>query len=77
MPNQQWAIIEQRSYSMSKPPQPNHVAGNSKGEEMALKRREPGRDPNHKQYRGARDSTGINPSDRQPILSVMPSIPPA
>jgi hypothetical protein len=62
---------------MNKPPQPTHVAGNGKGEEMALKNREPGRDPDRKHYRSARDSTGINPSDRQPILPVMPNIPPA
>jgi hypothetical protein len=62
---------------MNKPPVPNHVAGNRKGEEMALRSREPGRDPNRKHYRGARDSTGINAADRQPILPVMPNIPPA
>jgi hypothetical protein len=62
---------------MSKPPQPVHVAGNGKGEEMALTNREPGRDPDRKQYRSARDSTGINAADRQPIHPDMPNIPPA
>lgn len=62
---------------MNKPPQPVHVAGNAKGEERALNGREPGRDPDRKQYRSARDSTGISPEDREPILPVMPNIPPA
>ena len=62
---------------MSKPPQPVHVSGNGKGEEKALTNREPGRDPNRKQYRSARDSTGIDAGARQPILPVMPNIPPA
>ncbi len=62
---------------MSKPPQPVHVTGNGKGEEMALSSREPGRDPERKQYRSARDSTGICAADRQPIHPDMPNIPPA
>jgi hypothetical protein len=63
---------------MSKPPQPIHVAGNGKGEERVFnKGHEPGRDPDRKQYRSARDSTGINASDRQPIHPAMPNIPPA
>ncbi|HEX3817485.1 MAG TPA: hypothetical protein VHW03_04270 [Chthoniobacterales bacterium] len=63
---------------MSKPPQPVHVSGNGKGEERALsKGREPGRDADRKQYRSARDSTGISASHRQPIHPAMPNIPPA
>ncbi|HEY1769900.1 MAG TPA: hypothetical protein VGG02_06565 [Chthoniobacterales bacterium] len=62
---------------MSKPPQPVHVSGNGKGEEKALGGREPGRDPDRKQYRSARDSTGISANDRQPIHPDMPNIPPA
>ena len=62
---------------MSNPPQPNHTPGTPKGEEMALNRREPGRDPNRKNYRSARDSTGICAKERNPILPVMPNIPPA
>jgi len=62
---------------MSDQPKPNHTPGTLKGEEMALTNREPGRDPNRKQYRSARDSTGINAADRQPIHPDMPSIPPA
>lgn len=63
---------------MSKPPQPIHVAGNGKGEEVVLKRgHEPGRDPDRKQYRSARDSTGIDSANRNPIHPDMPNIPPA
>lgn len=62
---------------MNKPPQPVHVSGNGKGEERALKSREAGRDPDRKHFRSARDSTGINPADRQPISPEMPNIPPA
>jgi Thioredoxin-like proteins and domains len=50
---------------------------NSKGEEQALKSREPGRDPNRKNYRSARDSTGINADKREPIVPGMGNIPPA
>ncbi len=60
-----------------KPPEPTHVPGIIRGEETVLKRgHEPGRG-NRNQYRGARDSTGINASDREPIHPVMPNIPPA
>ncbi len=62
---------------MSKPAVPDHVAGTPKGEELALGNKEPGRDPDRKNYRSARDSTGINADKRQPILPVMPNIPPA
>jgi hypothetical protein len=62
---------------MSKNPQPVHVSGTAKGEEMALKGREPGRDPNAKSYRSARDSTGINADQREPIVLGMGNIPPA
>lgn len=59
-----------------KPPDPVHVGGMHKGEEHALKKgHEPGR--GGKQYRIARDSTGINPENRKPILPAMPNIPPA
>jgi hypothetical protein len=60
-----------------KPPQPNHVPGVAKGEEFATKEgREPGRMPGA-HYRGARDSTGINPEHRKPIHPAMPDLPPA
>jgi hypothetical protein len=62
---------------MSKNPQPVHVPGTPKGEELALKGREPGRDPNRKYYRSARDSTGINADKREPIVPGMANIPPA
>jgi hypothetical protein len=57
--------------------EPVHVAGTTKGEELALKKgREPGRG-GRRFYRSARDSTGINPESREPILEGMPHIPPA
>jgi hypothetical protein len=59
-----------------KPPQPVHVAGTRKGEEAALHGKEPGRGDG-KQYRSARDSTGINAKNRGPIVPAMPNIPPA
>ncbi|MDQ6623058.1 MAG: hypothetical protein M3Y86_06180 [Verrucomicrobiota bacterium] len=62
---------------MSKPPVPNHVSGTPKGEEQALGSREPGREEGRKNYRSARDSTGINADQRNPILPIMPNIPPA
>jgi hypothetical protein len=62
---------------MSKPPVPDHVSGTPKGEEQALKGREPGRETDRKSYRDARDSTGINADKRQPIIPGMPNIPPA
>ncbi len=62
---------------MSSQPVPDHVAGTPKGEEQALGGREPGRDPNRKYYRDARDSTGINADARQPIVPGMANIPPA
>jgi hypothetical protein len=62
---------------MSRNPQPVHVAGTPKGEEQALHGHEPGRDPNGKSYRTARDSTGINADKREPIIPGMANIPPA
>ena len=62
---------------MNEPAIPDHVSGTPKGEEQALNEHEPGRDPDRKNYRSARDSTGINADKRQPILPVMPNIPPA
>ena len=65
------------SKSFPHPPEPVHISGTSKGEELALnKGKEPGRGVG-KQYRSSRDSTGINPQDRQPILPEMPGTPPA
>jgi hypothetical protein len=58
------------------PPEPVHIPGTKKGEEAALNSKEPGRGQG-KQYRSARDSTGINPQDRQPINPAMPNIPPS
>jgi hypothetical protein len=64
--------------SHSKNPQPVHVPGTVKGEELALKKKEPGRGTsNRSPYRSARDSTGINASHREPIVPGMPNIPPA
>lgn len=59
-----------------KPPVPAHVPGTSRGEERALKTKEPGRG-DAKQYRSSRDSTGINSQIEKPIHPAMPSIPPA
>jgi hypothetical protein len=62
---------------MNKPPRPNHIPGTKKGEELALGRKEPGREDATKGYRGPRDSTGINAEKRAPIDPRMPNIPPA
>lgn len=60
-----------------KPPSPVHVTGIIKGEETALRKgKEPGRNGGLP-YRSARDSTGINPRQRGPIVPGMPHIPPA
>jgi hypothetical protein len=60
-----------------KNPQPVHVPGTPKGEEMTLERgKEPGRG-GPRSYREARDSTGINPKTQGPIHPDMPNIPPA
>jgi hypothetical protein len=62
----------------AKPPQPVHIPGTAKGEEMTLhKGKEPGREAGKtRNYRTSRDSTGINASDRAPIHPDMPSMPP-
>jgi hypothetical protein len=60
-----------------KPPEPTHISGIHKGEEMVYHHgREEGRGCRG-QYRSARDSTSINPEGRQPIHPAMPNIPPA
>ncbi len=62
---------------IKQPPAPVHLKGSIKGEETVIhKGREPGRG-GQRQYRTARDSTGINPGTHGPILPIMPSIPPA
>jgi len=53
------------------------VAGIPKGEEKALKTKEPGRKAGRKNYQDMRASTGINADKRQPIHPAMPHIPPA
>lgn len=61
----------------TRPPQPIHVPGTTKGEELVLtKGREPGRGGKHS-HRTARDSTGIDPGGRGPIDSRMPQMPPS
>lgn len=51
-----------------------HTPGVHKGEEWALREREPGRvGPS----RTARDATSLNPERRDPIDSRMPYLPPA
>ena len=61
----------------SNQPQPAHVAGIPKGEELALNSKEAGREEGRKNYQDARDATGINAAQRQPIHPDMPNIPPA
>ncbi len=64
-------------HHIKRPPEPVHLPGNVKGEETVMKKgREPGRG-GQRQYRTARDSTGINPGRHGPILPIMPNIPPA
>ena len=60
-------------------PQPVHVPGTSKGEELVFEKgQEPGRGEGRgRSYRSARDSTGINAKDRQPIHPSMPNLPPS
>ncbi len=57
------------------PPQPNHIAGTNKGEELALGSKEAGRGQG-KDYRTARDATGVCPDARNPIHPDMPHLPP-
>jgi hypothetical protein len=61
------------------PPQPIHVPGTNKGEELVLKKgHEAGRaERGRKGYRSARDSTSINAEGRGPIDPRMPEMPPA
>lgn len=59
------------------PPEPAHVPGTAKGEEMVLKKGREGGRGGRKSHREARDSTGIDPSGRQPIDPAMPQIPPS
>jgi len=62
---------------MRQPPQPTHVFGMHKGEQLSVRvGKEPGRGE-RKTYRTARDSTSIDPKQREPIHPAMPSIPPA
>ncbi len=59
------------------PPKPTHVPGTNKGEELVItKGPEPGRREPGRSYRTARDSTGLNAKDREPIDPRSPSIPP-
>jgi hypothetical protein len=59
-----------------KPPEPIHVAGMHKGEELVLEKgHEPGRGSG-KSYRTSRDSTGVNSEREKPIHPAMPDIPP-
>lgn len=59
------------------PPEPVHVPGTHKGEELVLEKgHEAGRGVG-KYYRSARDSTSINADKRAPIHPAMPNLPPA
>ena len=62
---------------MTKPPQPVHIPGTVKGEELALSSREAGRGAGGKHYATARDATGINPEAREPIHPDMPHLQPS
>jgi hypothetical protein len=60
------------------PPKPTHIPGTNRGEQLVQQKgREPGREEHGRSYRNARDSTGLNAKDRQPILPSMPQMPPA
>ena len=60
-----------------RPPDPVHVPGMEKGEEMVFhKGHEPGRSGDINHYRTARDSTSIEADRREPIDPAMPNIPP-
>ncbi len=66
-----------RLTSYNRPPQPVHVPGTTRGEELLLhKGHEPGRRLGRKYYRSARDATSVNPEQRNPIDPAMPNIPP-
>ncbi len=62
---------------MNKPPQPVHIPGTAKGEELALDNKEAGRGEGGKSYTTSRDATGINAAARAPIHPDMPNLPPA
>jgi hypothetical protein len=65
-------------FQKKQPPKPVHITGTNKGEELVMQHgREPGRSDDEKYYRTARDSTGLNPSQHEPIDPRMPQIPPA
>jgi hypothetical protein len=60
------------------PAKPTHIPGTNKGEELVRQHgREPGRADHRRNYRDARDSTGIMSSARHPIDPRMPEMPPA
>ena len=59
-----------------KPPEPIHVAGMHKGEELVLERGHEAGRGGEKYYRNSRDSTSINPEHHAPIHPAMPEIPP-
>jgi len=66
---------EHNMHKKHKPPQPVHIAGTTRGEQMVLdKGKEAGRGkpPN---CRTARDATGICAKDREPIIPAMPHLP--
>jgi hypothetical protein len=64
-------------FGMKTPPEPTHVLGTRRGEEMVVRKGlEPGR-KSGTPHRTARDSTSVNPGGEKPIDSRMPNIPPA
>jgi hypothetical protein len=57
-----------------KPDTPSHVNGIIQGNELATSHKQPGHHSDG--TADARRSTGIHPSEHDPILGVMPNLPP-
>jgi hypothetical protein len=57
-----------------KPDTPSHVKGITQGNELAIHHRQPGHHPDG--TADARRSTGVHPRRHDPILDVMPNLPP-
>jgi hypothetical protein len=71
-------VLFGRMQGKATPPDPVHIEGTTKGEELARREgREPGREETRGgPYRTARDSTGIDAGTKGPIHPDMPNIPP-
>jgi hypothetical protein len=62
---------------VTKPPNPEHVTGMHRGEEMVLEKGHEAGRGSGKYCRMSRDSTSINPELQSPIHPAMPYIPPS